>query len=43
MGLQIIAPVRRDLDCLSLALAYEEAAPWIGRTPALLQGQGGVS
>jgi amidase len=37
MGLQIIAPVRGEMDCLRLAQAYEEAAPWTARRlPALL-------
>jgi amidase len=37
MGLQIIAPVRRELDCLQLAYAYEQATLWTSkRPPALL-------
>ncbi len=28
MGLQIIAPVHRDMDCLKLAHAYEQAKNW---------------
>jgi amidase len=37
MGLQIIAPVHRELDCLQLAHAYEQATQWTSkRPPALL-------
>ena len=37
MGLQIIAPVRREMDCLKLAHAYEQAADWTGKhLPPLL-------
>ncbi|MGA2952900.1 MAG: amidase [Caulobacteraceae bacterium] len=37
MGLQIIAPVHRELDCLQLAYAYEQATQWTSkRPPALL-------
>ena len=37
MGVQIIAPLRHELDCLQLAYAYEQAAPWPDmRLPALL-------
>ena len=37
MGIQIIAPVHRELDCLQLAAAYEAAAPAsLRRPPALL-------
>jgi amidase len=36
MGLQIIAPVHHEMDCLKLAHAYEKAAPWIARHPPLL-------
>jgi amidase len=37
MGLQIIAPVHREMDCLRLAHAYEQAADWVNRRlpPAL--------
>ena len=28
MGLQIIAPVHREMDCLKLAHAYEQAKNW---------------
>jgi amidase len=39
MGLQIIAPVHRELDCLQLAHAYEQATQWTSkRPPALLAG-----
>jgi amidase len=38
MGLQIIAPVRREMDCLRLAHAYEQALPAAAkRLPPLLQ------
>ena len=38
MGLQIIAPIGREMDCLRLAHAYEQASPWIAaRIPALLE------
>jgi amidase len=37
MGIQIIGPVRRELDCLQLARAYELALGWIGTPlPSLL-------
>jgi amidase len=38
-GIQIIGPNRRELDCLSLGYAYEEATHWThARPPALLGG-----
>jgi amidase len=38
IGLQIIAPVHRELACLKLGAAYEAARPeWLGRTPPLLK------
>ncbi|MBA2590529.1 MAG: amidase [Alphaproteobacteria bacterium] len=38
MGLQIIAPVRWEMDCLKLAFAYEQASQWTARRlPPLLQ------
>jgi len=38
MGLQIIAPVHRDMDCLKLGHAYEQASNWTARhLPALLR------
>ena len=38
MGLQIIAPVHREMDCLRLAKAYEQALPAsVKRLPPLLQ------
>ena len=38
MGLQIIAPVRREMDCLRLAKAYEQGMPTMAkRLPPLLQ------
>jgi amidase len=37
IGIQIIAPVRRELDCLRLAYAYEVVANWTNtRLPLLL-------
>jgi Asp-tRNA(Asn)/Glu-tRNA(Gln) amidotransferase A subunit family amidase len=37
IGIQIIAPMRRDLDCLQLAYAYELATNWSNaRLPSLL-------
>jgi Asp-tRNA(Asn)/Glu-tRNA(Gln) amidotransferase A subunit family amidase len=34
MGIQIIAPVHHELDCLKLAAVYETAAPvWLRRAP----------
>ena len=41
IGLQIIAPVHRELDCLKLAAAYEDAADAsVVRPPALLKAVG---
>ncbi len=38
MGLQIIAPVHHEMDCLKLAHAYEQAADWTGKhLPRLLR------
>jgi amidase len=38
MGLQIIAPVHREMDCLRLAHAYEQATDWTGKhLPPLLR------
>jgi len=39
MGLQIIAPVRRELDCLQLAYAYEQATLWTSKRPPALLSQ----
>jgi amidase len=37
MGIQIVGPVRHELECLQLACAYESASSWIrARRPALL-------
>jgi amidase len=33
MGLQIIAPVHREMDCLRLAHAYDEASRWVAKRP----------
>jgi amidase len=33
MGLQIVAPVGRELSCLQLACAYEEATGWVEKHP----------
>ncbi len=39
MGLQIIAPVGHEMDCLRLAHAYEAATGWVAkRPPPLLAG-----
>ncbi len=39
MGLQIIAPVHQDMNCLKLAHAYERAANWTAtHLPPLLRG-----
>ena len=38
MGIQIVAPNRRELDCLQLAYAYEGASGWTGsHLPPLLR------
>jgi amidase len=38
MGLQIIAPVHREMDCLTMGFAYETAMDWTARRlPPLLQ------
>jgi len=38
IGIQIVAPWRRELDCLRLAYAYERAAANVyARLPALLR------
>ena len=37
IGLQIIAPVHHDMDCLKLGHAYEQAAHWTARQPPLLR------
>jgi len=39
MGLQIIAPVHRELDCLQLAYAYEQATQWTSKRPPPLLAQ----
>ena len=38
MGLQIIAPVHHEMDCLKLAFAYEQATEWTARHPPPLVG-----
>ena len=39
MGLQIIAPVHQDMNCLKLAHAYERASNWTAtHLPSLLRG-----
>jgi amidase len=39
MGLQIIAPVHQDMNCLRLAHAYERASDWTAtHLPPLLRG-----
>jgi amidase len=38
MGLQIIAPIHHEMDCLKLAHAYDGASHWTSRhLPPLLQ------
>jgi amidase len=38
MGLQIIAPVHHEMECLQMGAAYEAAAPWTSRRlPSLLK------
>jgi len=38
MGLQIIAPVHHEMDCLRLAHAYEQVSDWTGKhLPPLLR------
>jgi Asp-tRNA(Asn)/Glu-tRNA(Gln) amidotransferase A subunit family amidase len=38
MGLQIIAPVHHEMDCLKLGFAYETAMDWTAKhLPPLLQ------
>ncbi len=36
MGLQIIAPIQHEMDCLKLAFAYDQATNWTRRLPSLL-------
>jgi amidase len=36
MGLQIVAPIHGEMDCLQLAHAYDLASGWSKRLPALL-------
>ena len=37
IGIQIIAPVNREMDCLTLAFAHETATGWVrGRPPPIL-------
>jgi amidase len=38
MGLQIVAANHRELDCLQLGLAYDEATGWAARQPPPLLG-----
>ena len=33
MGIQIIAPVHREMDCLRLAFAYDQATEWARKRP----------
>jgi Asp-tRNA(Asn)/Glu-tRNA(Gln) amidotransferase A subunit family amidase len=33
MGIQIIAPVHREMECLQLAQAYETASGWTAKRP----------
>ena len=36
MGLQIVAPIHHEMDCLKLAYAYERASDWSKKLPPLL-------
>jgi amidase len=36
MGIQIVAPVHHEMDCLRLGFAYEQATDWTARRPPLL-------
>ncbi len=36
MGLQLVAPLRRELDCLKVANAYDRATRWAERRPPTL-------
>jgi amidase len=39
MGLQIVAPIHHEMDCLRLAHAYEQASNWVAKhPPSLLRG-----
>ena len=39
MGIQIIAPVHHDMDCLKIGHAYEQASNWTAkRPPPMLRG-----
>jgi amidase len=42
IGIQIIAPNRHELDCLSLGHAYESARNWNLRSPSLLDSARGA-
>ena len=33
MGIQIVAPNHREIDCLQLAYAYEQATDWVNKRP----------
>ncbi len=37
MGIQIVAPIHRELECLRLAHAFQQASDWNKALPALLQ------
>jgi amidase len=36
IGIQIVAPVHHEMDCLRLGFAYEQATEWTARRPPLL-------
>ena len=38
MGLQIIAPIHHEMDCLKLAYAFERASDFSRKLPPLLAG-----
>jgi amidase len=37
MGLQIVAPIHREMDCLKLAYAFQQASNWTTQLPPLLK------
>jgi amidase len=37
MGLQIVAPIHHEMDCLKLAYAFEKASDWTRQLPPLLR------
>jgi amidase len=37
MGIQIVAPIHREMDCLKLAYAFQQASNWTTQLPPLLK------